>query len=104
MPQEFDRLRAGDISKTSPADTKAQELSKRMVLSAVELKIPATDALGAACGFVTWIASHFTEPDRSAVVEAFITSVKMSCQGEGGFSTPLKNVVTFPDNPFFPKK
>ena len=97
MPTPFSHLRAGDISKTSPVDSPAGELSKRMVLAAVELQIPAAEALGSTVGFLTWVFSHFSDVDRALAYNAFISSLDMSVKGETAIVKPLSEVAYMVD-------
>jgi len=86
-------LKTGDIARLSPADSKAEELVKRMILDASQIGIRAEEALSSACGFVVYTISHFTtDADRAAALTAFIAAVQSACSGD--FVTPLSTLTT----------
>lgn len=98
MKPPFDHLRTGDISKTSPVGTKAEALARMMCMEAGRLQIPAAEALGAGCGFVTFILSHFAEPaDRLAAMNAFFSAVQQGATGD--LVVPLKKLLVDPKSP-----
>lgn len=93
-----DSLRTGDISKTSPVADKAQALARFICLEAGRLQIPATDALGAVCGVVGWILSHFqTNEDRASALLATIKTLESSVNGS--LVVPVRDIIVDKNSP-----